>query len=436
MTIARRVLDFCDSAGMPELTPLEREVVDAVDDSELTRDLGELVAIASVDGTAAELDAQRWCAARLADLKLEVDCWDIDVEEVRRQPDFPGMEVERGAATGCVGVLGADGTSPALALYGHTDVVPPGELDHWPGREPFSMRVVDGAAWGRGTCDMKAGVAAVVGAVAALRRVDAPVSRPLAVHCVSGEEDGGIGAYATLRRGHTALACVSAEPTSQAMIPANAGSLTFRLEITGLATHGSARYRGVSAVEKLTVVTEALRRLEERRNAEVPELFGHLEIAWPLSIGVVRAGEWASTVPDRLVAEGRYGVRVDETIPAAIAAFEAAVGEAAAADPWLSDHPVRVAWPGGMFGPGALPAGHRLLQDVSRAVTAVRGSAPSTVGGPYGSDLRHYAAAGVPMLQYGPGDVRYAHATDEHVELADVFACARVYALLALRMCG
>jgi acetylornithine deacetylase len=112
------------------------------------------------------------------------------------------------------------------------------------------------------------------------------------------------------------------------------------------------------------------------------------------------------------------------------------VGEAAAGDQWLCDHPVRVTWPGGKFGPGALPAGHRLLQDVSAAVTAVRGSAPSTVGGPYGSDLRLYAGAGVPMLQYGPGDVRYAHATDEHVELADVFACARVYALLALRMCG
>jgi acetylornithine deacetylase len=253
---------------------------------------------------------------------------------------------------------------------------------------------------------------------------------------VSGEEDGGIGAYATLRRGHTALACISAEPTSQAVIPANAGSLTFRLEITGLATHGSARYRGVSAVEKLSVVTEALRRLEQHRNADVPDLFGHLEIAWPLSIGVVRAGEWASTVPDRLVAEGRYGVRVDETVPAAIAAFEAAVGEAAAADPWLSEHPVRVTWPGGMFGPGALPAGHRLLDDVSGAVAAVRGHEPATFGGPYGSDLRLYAAAGVPMLQYGPGDVRYAHATDEHVELADVFACARVYALLALRICG
>ena len=57
-------------------------------------------------------------------------------------------------------------------------------------------------------------------------------------------------------------------------------------------------------------------------------------------------------------------------------------------------------------------------------------------GAPYGSDLRQYAAAGVPCVQYGPGDVRYAHATDEHVDVADVLRCARVYALLALRLCS
>jgi acetylornithine deacetylase len=321
-------------------------------------------------------------------------------------------------------------------LYGHTDVVPPGDLDNWPGRDPFTARVTDGAAWGRGSCDMKAGVAAAFGAVAALRHVDVSLNRPLAVHCVMGEEDGGIGAYSTLRRGHTALACISAEPTSRAIIPANAGSLTFRLEVAGLATHGSTRSRGVSAVEKFIIVLDALRELEIARNRDVPQLFQHLDIAWPLSVGVVRAGDWASTVPDRLVAEGRYGVRIDETIPAAMAAFEAAVGDVASSDPWLRDHPVTVSWPGGMFGPGELPSGHRLLADVSSAVTAVRGGPPRTFGGPYGSDLRHYAGAEVPMLQYGPGDVRYAHATDEHVEMADVFACARVYALLAVRMCA
>ena len=77
----------------------------------------------------------------------------------------------------------------------------------------------------------------------------------------------------------------------------------------------------------------------------------------------------------------------------------------------------------------------RSSTDVAAAVVDVAGTAPDVHGAPYGSDLRQYTAAGVPCLQYGPGDVRYAHATDEHVEITDVLRCARVYALLALRAC-
>ncbi len=420
---------------MDDLSPAEAAVLDLVDEAEITHDLAALVAIGSVDGTPEESEAQRWCASRLSALGLDVDCWDIDVAEARQQSDFPGMEVERSQLLGCVGVLGADGRTPGLALYGHTDVVPPGDLDLWEEREPFTLRVVDSVAWGRGACDMKAGVVAAIGAAAALRRSGVRLARPLAVHCVSGEEDGGIGAYATLRRGHTAAACLSGEPTCGDLVPANAGSLTFRLELAGRATHGSTRSRGVSAIEKFEVVHRALRDFEARRNREAPQLFQHLDLPWPLSVGTVHAGDWASTVPDRLVAEGRYGVRIDETVEEAVAAFEAAVEAAAAGDPWLRDHPVRVTWPGGMFAPGALREGHALLDDVRGAVHSVRGSTPASTGGAWGSDLRHYARAGVPMLQYGPGDVRHAHAIDEHVELADVFACARVYAVTAMRLC-
>ncbi len=346
------------------------------------------------------------------------------------------MEVERTTAVGCVGVLGDTATTPALAFYGHTDVVPPGSLDQWPARDPFTLRVADGIGWGRGACDMKAGVAAELGAIEAVRRSGVTLAAPLAVHLVSGEEDGGLGAFATLRRGHTAAACLNPEPTGGSMIPANAGSLTFRLEVPGLATHGATRGRGVSAVEKFEVVHQRLRRLEADRNTTSAPFFEHLDLPWPLSVGIVSAGDWASTVPDLLVAEGRYGVRIDETVEEAVRAFETAVHEATDADPWLRTHPVRVSWPGGMFAPGALPAGHHLLDRVGDAVTDVTGHRPPAFGGPYGSDLRHYAAAGVPMVQYGPGEARYAHAVDEHVVLADVFCCARVYAVLAVRACG
>jgi acetylornithine deacetylase len=418
------------------LSQAEAELLAAVDDSTVLADLRALVSIPSVDGTSGELEVQRWCADRLDELGLAVDTWDVDLEAVRIDPDFPGMEVERQSAVGCVGVLGEPDQTPGLALYCHTDVVPPGDLTAWKGRDPFELRVVDGQAWGRGACDMKAGGAAILGAIEAVRRSELPLRRPVAVHFVSGEEDGGFGAFATLRRGHRAEVCLITEPTGGVVMPASAGSLTFRLEVTGLATHGSTRLHGVSAIEKFGAVSGALRQFELERNADPPPLFAHLDLPWSLSVGVVRAGDWASTVPDRLVAEGRYGVRAGETLAEGMAAFETAVGDACAGDPWLADHPVLVTWSGGRFAPGALPPGHPLLDEVRRAVVDVSGRQPGVQGGPYGSDLRHYAAAGVPTVQYGPGELQFAHATDEHVDLADVFACARVYALLIARLCS
>ena len=134
-----------------------------------------------------------------------------------------------------------------------------------------------------------------------------------------------MGAFATLRRGHVAETCISAEPTGAEVISANAGSLTFRLVVSGLSTHGSTRTRGVSAIELFEHVHAALRELEARRNATSAPGFEHLDLPWPLSVGTITAGDWASTVPDRLVAEGRYGVRVDETVADAVADLETAV---------------------------------------------------------------------------------------------------------------
>jgi acetylornithine deacetylase len=341
-------------------------------------------------------------------------------------PEFPGMEVERAEAWGCVGVLGGDGT-PGLILNGHVDVVP---------GDAFDGRIEDGVMWGRGTCDMKGGVAAILGTVAAIVAAGIRLQRPLAVHSVIGEEDGGLGAFATLRRGHRGEACLIAEPTAGAVIPANAGSLTFRLEVPGLATHGSTRSRGVSAIEKFTVIQTALQDLEIARNRDPHPLLAHLDLANPLSVGTIAAGNWASTVPDHLVAEGRYGVRLGEPLADARATFETAMAEACAKDDWLREHPVKVSWPGGEFASGLLPEGDPLLPDTLLAATDVGGATPEVMGAPYGSDLRQYAAAGIPTIQYGPGDVRYAHAADEHVVLSEVLRAARTYALLAVRRCA
>jgi len=401
--------------------------------------LAELVTVPSVGGTDAEHEIQALLAVELAAVGLEVDHWQLPLPELLAAPDFPGVEVHRDEAWGLVGRLPGTGSGdgPTLMFDGHVDVVPVGDPAAWSTPDPFSGRVVAGELHGRGSCDMKAGLVAAIAAVSAVRRSGAPLRGDLLLACVAGEEDGGLGTYATLRRGWTADACVVPEPTGLDLVTANAGALTFRLRVPGLATHASRRTEGVSAVEKLVPLLAALQRLEADRNREVDPLMDRWAMAYPLSIGRVRAGDWASSVPDLLVAEGRLGVALDEPVTEARAALELAVAEASAADPWLRDHPATVEWWGGQFASGRLAADSDLADRVAAAHDAgTGGGTPDRWGAPYGSDLRLLAGAGVPTLHYGPGDAVLAHAPDERVPLADVHTTTRTLALLALDLCG
>ncbi|MDP5185195.1 ArgE/DapE family deacylase [Blastococcus sp. BMG 814] len=419
---------------MADLTDVEARVLSAVDERWAVDRLAAMIAVPSVGGTAAESEVQHLLAGWLDELGCDVDCWPVDLAEAATAADAPGQEVVRTEAWGVVGTVGGEG-APALVLSGHTDVVPPGDPALWAG-DPFVPRIADGAVYGRGACDMKAGVVASLAAVHALRAAGVRLVRPLALHGVIGEEDGGLGAWATLRRGHTGDLCVIPEPTAQAVVTANAGALTFRLEITGHAAHAAMRDRGVSAVELFAHVHAGLIAYEAERQRDADPRFGDARFPYGISIGRVQAGDWASSVPDRLVAEGRYGVRVGEPVETAKAALERRLAEISAGHPWLAEHPVRLTWTGGAFASGQLPAGHRLLDDVRAAVTDAGGPLPGEGAVAAGSDLRQYAAAGIPTLHYGPGDLHLAHGPLEQVPITELVTAARAFALLALRTCG
>ncbi|MEV6610660.1 ArgE/DapE family deacylase [Kutzneria sp. NPDC051319] len=415
-------------------TPAESAALDAVDEGAIAENLLELLAIPSVTGSAAESEAQHWLAERLRRLGLDVDLWSMDLPALQADPDFPGSEAPRDEAWGLVGVTGDDG--PTLILQGHVDVVPPGDLGRWQG-DPFTPRTVGRTVHGRGACDMKAGVVANLAALAAIKASGVQLRGRVAAHFVVSEEDGGLGAFGTLRRGHTGDACVITEPTSGKLVTANAGALTFRIEVPGQATHASTREAGVSAIDAYLPIHRALARLETVRNQTPDPLLAGYRVPYALSVGKLSAGDWASSVPDLLRAEGRIGVCVDEDPAAAREQLERCVAETCAADPWLRDHPATVAWTGGQFASGRLPVGDPLRGLVGDAYADATGrEAPVESGAPYGSDLRLYAAAGVPTLQFGPGDVRLAHGPREQVPLDEVVDVARTLVLTVLRAVG
>jgi acetylornithine deacetylase len=421
---------------MGHLTDAEARVLDAVDEQWAVDRLCRLIAVPSVGGTAAESEVQHLLGDWLEELGCAVDRWPIDLAEAASAPDAPGQEVVRTEAWGVVGTLpAAEDGDPALVFSGHTDVVPPGDRALWAG-DPFIPRVDGGAVHGRGACDMKAGVVSSLAALAAIRAAGVRLARPVALHGVVGEEDGGLGAWATLRRGHRGDLCVIPEPTAQTVVTANAGALTFRLEVTGAAAHAAMRDQGVSALELFEVVHAGLVEFEAERQKDADPRFGDAPYPYGISIGRIQAGDWASSVPDRLVADGRYGVRIGEPVEGAREAFETRVAGICAEHEWLARHPVRVAWTGGAFASGELPAGHQLLPAVQAAVADAGGGETGERAIAAGSDLRLYAGAGIPTLHYGPGDLNLAHGPREQVPIAEVVTAARAFALLTLRTCG
>jgi len=412
----------------------EVAVLAAVDGDEVVEVTRELVRMTSITGGDGESVPQHWVADRLAALGCEVDRWPLDLGAVTGHAAFPGWEVPRTEAWGVVGTIGGDG--PRLVLNGHVDVVPPGDLSQWTRGDPFAGEVADGAVWGRGACDMKGGLACQLLALQAVVAAGVDLRGSVAVHAVVGEEDGGLGSFATLLRGHRGDACVIAEPTGLDVVPANAGALTFTLRVRGRSAHASVRLSGVDAIERFWPVWQALRDLEARRNADTHPLFERWRLPYALSIGTLRAGDWPSSVADELVAEGRLGVALGEPAADARAALEGAVAAACERDPWLRAHPVEVVWGGGQFASGGPSADRSLPDRVAAAARDAAAREPATWAGPYGSDLRLYEAAAIPTVQFGPGDVRHAHAPDERVPVAELLGCTRTLALTILRTCA
>jgi acetylornithine deacetylase len=420
-----------------KLTSVEQQVLDTINIDALLRGLDELVSVASLDGSPEEQQVQEVAADLMARCGLDVDRWEIDMQALAAHPAY-SAEVERPRGLGVVGALGStSGNGPTLAFNGHVDVVPAGDLANW-NYPPWRATLADGKVYGRGALDMKGGLCCAIFAAQAIRNAGVRLKGRLLVQSVIGEEDGGCGTLATILRGHIADAAVVVEPTELCIAPAQAGAHNFRLSVPGLSAHGCVREEGVSAIEKYYPLQQAILELERQRNARPRDpLFARYALPYAICIGTVRAGNWASTVAENLVAEGRYGIAPGEDPMVARRELEAAVAAAAASDPWLREHPPTLTWWGGTFDPALTASDDPIVSTVDAAFGDATGTAARREGMTYGADMRLLVNVGnIPTVLFGPGDVRKAHRPDEYVPLADLVTVTRTLALTALRYCG
>jgi acetylornithine deacetylase len=396
-----------------------------VDADQIEVDLRQLIRIPSITGS--EEAIQDAMERLFGEIGLETKRIVTDPVAFADDPDFPGAEMPRTSLPVVTGRLGRAGGKRIL-LVGHVDVVPPGDPSTW-SVDPWSAEVRDGRMYGRGACDMKGGVVAILAAVRAIVASGGvgELDGELLVVSVPSEEDGGQGMLAAIRAGCTGDAAIITEPTELDVVIAHAGAITFRLTVPGRAAHASTRREGVSALDNLYTLIQALEADETARNAaETDPLMTVLDLPYATMIGKVEGGEWASTVLDRVVAEGRYGVRLGQTWRDAEVDLRACIDAACAADPFLRDHPVDVELTGGKFSSSRIPADHPLPVSLGAACEATLGRRPALIGEPYGADMRLLVNEGAtPTVIFGPGNVRVAHSADEYVSLAEVVDCAR-----------
>lgn len=376
-------------------------------------------------------------AAQMERMGLEVAVWEPDPVALAPYAEHVGDFETFAGRPNVVGTLRGTADGRSLILNAHIDTVDPGEPSRW-SHPPFTADIVDGDLYGRGSCDMKAGLVTHLFALAALRRAGYAPRGDVTVQAVISEEDGGAGTLAAVLRGPRADGAIITEPSGLALVPAHAGSLVFRLHVRGKAAHAAVRDEGVSAIEKFALLHRALLDLEARRNAAIDHpLFAGIANKIPINIGTVHAGTWHSSVAESLVAEGRAGLVPGEDLDTFKAEFVAEIERVANEDPWLREHPPRVEWFSGQFAPAEVSVEAPIAQLVITAHEAVTGAQPPVVAFTAGTDMRHFILFGdIPCVVYGAGHVELAHQTDESVPLDEVITATKTIAVAIAEWCG
>jgi succinyl-diaminopimelate desuccinylase len=344
-----------------------------------------------------------------------------------------------------LGTRDGEGPTPCLHLNGHLDVVPPG--DGW-SVDPFAGLVRDGRLYGRGACDMKAGIAAAVYAAEALRRAGIRLRGRLEISGTVDEESGGLAGMAWLcereliARGRTDYVIIPEPFGVDRICIGHRGVWWFELVTRGHMAHGSMPFLGTSAIDQMAAVLEAM-RVELKPALEARTT--HMPVVPPesrratLNVNAVTGGQAGQQMQTPCVADRCHAildrrVLLEEGLPSVRAEMMAFVEQVRARVPDLNaELQDRL-----IVEPVQTPPGSPVVAGLARAIHDVLGHDASLVASPGTYDHKHVARiAGVEhCVAYGPGLLQLAHQPDEYCSVDDLVIAMRVLALTIADLCG
>ncbi len=382
-------------------------------------------------------------ARRLRLAGAKIDLWEPAAADVAGHPLEPEGGIGFEGRPQLAARLEGAGGGRSLLLNGHVDVVPARVEDGWP-HDPFRPEVRDGEITGRGACDMKGGIAAMVVAaetLAATGRLRGDV-----VICTNtDEESSGVGALACVRRGVAADYAIVPEPSGLEVWPACRGSVYCAVVVPGRAGHTEqehAHWRAggaVNALEPARHLLAGVDRLQAEWRSRSDLRHPLLSAPVVLVPRLVADSGWGVTLPDR--AEVSLAVLIlpsqadadgwTSTVQAEIEGFLRTWCDA---DPWLAAHPPSFAWHT-PTNPSETPAETASVQALLGANAAL--GLPLELGalGSWYDGATFALEAQTPALMYGPRHIDWAHTVGEHVAVDDLVACAQGIAVAGWRLC-
>lgn len=400
--------------------------------------LQEMVRVPSVVTSGREGECQAIVTRELQRMGAETDVWEPDLAKLQQHRAYVPVARDYRNRPNVVGTWRGTGDGPSLAFNGHVDVVPVDPNTTW-SHDPWGGEVADGKLYGRGSADMKGGLAAGIVAMQTLAEMGLRLRGDVIFQSVSDEEDGGNTTLACVLRGHRADATVFLEPTStRYLVISSRGAQFFRIRVAG--EEGGIEYRveSVNAIEKAMLIYQAVAQYANYREATARHPLyngGRHRTRVPVGVCKINAGVWPSSIPGECTLEGTLECLPGEDIDQVKEDFHRFIQVVASQDPWLREHPPKLEYFGLFLEPAEISPDGPIVAGVREMAAAVTGTEPLVVGGG-GSDLRlPVLYADSPSVLFGPRGGRI-HSVDEYVELDEVVNVAKIAAALAVRWCG